>query len=266
MLVLLGIQLRRLRDGCGLTQQQVAAAIHFDASKISRLESGGYRHVPIETVRALLRLYGIPDSAQARYLACGYGDRSDVDHTLRLDLLMDLEPVAKILQYEQALVPVLAQTPRYARAALKSAHPDHARHEIDRMLAQRMRSQLTLGRSNPPHVWMIVENAAFHRPLGGEAVWAEQVEHLLGLAQRPHITLQIIEDHACGPAFVRNPFTCLRFADATVPDLLCQPELADTRFSVVPHETERYRQFHVFLAGQAASSGHTIDLLNELAG
>lgn len=264
MPALLGAWLRRLRRDCRLTQHDVAERLHFDKSTISRLETGQYRHQRDTEVHTLLTLYGIPEAEHAKYLSWGYPDRDDPDHVPRYDVLMELEPLGQILQCEQALIPDLAQTPEYARAALEFGHLDLSSHHIDRMLGERLRAQDVLRHPRPPHLWMVVEYAACCRPLGGDAVWRRQLEHLLELAQRPNVTLQILGDRACGPAFVRHPFTCLRFADSAVPDVLCRPDLTGVEYSRHEHATERYRKFHDFLVTLAAGRTQTIRLLHEL--
>src|SRR3712207_4721777 len=58
--ILLGAQLRRLREGLGLTREDASAAIRGSESKISRLELGrvGFK---VRDVADLLDLYGITD-------------------------------------------------------------------------------------------------------------------------------------------------------------------------------------------------------------
>lgn len=259
---LLGSWLRRLRDQYGKTQHEVAAAIHFEQSTISRLETGWYRTNRQEaTVRALLELYGIAENDHKKYLTWGYPDQRGPDHSPRLDTLMDLEPLCEILQYEQTLVPDLLQTPEYARAALSSGHLDYTDDDIDQMLDERLCAQHALDCTKPPHLWMLIENVVLCRPLGGSEIWRKQIDHLLEVREHPNVTLQIIADQECGPAYVRHPFTCLRFAEKELPDLVCLPDLAGTKYLNRPHDTERYRLFHAFLASKAASSNRTAQLL-----
>ena len=65
--ILLGTQLRRLREARGITAQEAARAIRGSASKISRIELGrnAVREVDIAD---LLSLYGITDTAEREQL------------------------------------------------------------------------------------------------------------------------------------------------------------------------------------------------------
>lgn len=251
-----------MRDEHGKTQHEVADAVHTEQSTISRLETGWYRtNRQEETVRALLRLYGVSEIEHEKYLTWGYPNQNGPDHTLRLDILTGLEPLTQILQYEQSLIPDVLQIPEYARAALSSGHIDYTEDEIDQMLDERLCAQRILDTADPPHLWTLIENVILYRPLGGSAIWRKQVDHLLEIREHPNVTLQVIADHECGPAFVRHPFTCLRFEEKAVADLICLPDLAGTKYLHLPHDTERYRLFHEFLASKAARSNQTAQFL-----
>lgn len=196
---MLGLWLRRMRDEHGKTQHEVADAVHTEQSTISRLETGWYRtNRQEETVRALLRLYGVSEIEHEKYLTWGYPNQNGPDHTLRLDILTGLEPLTQILQYEQSLIPDVLQIPEYARAALSSGHIDYTEDEIDQMLDERLCAQRILDTADPPHLWTLIENVILYRPLGGSAIWRKQVDHLLEIREHPNVTLQVIADHECG--------------------------------------------------------------------
>ena len=61
--ILLGTQLRRLREARGITAQEAARAIRGSESKISRIELGRTSVRKIDIVD-LLSLYGITDPAE----------------------------------------------------------------------------------------------------------------------------------------------------------------------------------------------------------
>ena len=65
--ILLGTQLRRLRESRGVTAQEAAKAIRGSESKISRIELGrnSVREVDIAD---LLNLYGVTDTAEREQL------------------------------------------------------------------------------------------------------------------------------------------------------------------------------------------------------
>src|SRR5262244_572870 len=65
--ILLGTQLRRLRDSRGITAQEAARAIRGSESKISRIELGRNAIREID-VADLLNLYGINDTAEREQL------------------------------------------------------------------------------------------------------------------------------------------------------------------------------------------------------
>src|SRR5271165_922703 len=64
----LGLRLRELRTGLGLTVEQVGAELLCSATKISRLETGA-RRASLRDVRDLCRVYGVADPTSLMDLA-----------------------------------------------------------------------------------------------------------------------------------------------------------------------------------------------------
>ena len=93
--------------------------------------------------------------------------------------------------YQLAVVPGLLQTEDYARALLTDKigrSPD----EVDDLVAARMERQAILERERPPELWMVIDEAVLHRPVGGTYVMRDQLAHLAEMARRPNIVLQVI--------------------------------------------------------------------------
>ena len=104
-----------------------------------------------------------------------------------------LEEAASTLRtYETHFVPGLLQTPDYARAVLASGMPPLQGHDLDRGVELRLRRQRVLSRSNPLRIWAVVEEAALLRHVGSEDVHRRQLEHLLEVTARPHISVQLL--------------------------------------------------------------------------
>ncbi len=56
----------------------------------------------------------------------------------------------------------------------------------------RMRRHALLGQPNPPKVWAVIDESVLRRPIGGRLVVSAQIEHLLELTKRPHVTVQVV--------------------------------------------------------------------------
>src|ERR1022692_5051851 len=129
--ILLGAQLRRLRETRRITLEQAAAVIRASASKMSRLETGrvGFKD---RDIADLLTFYGVTDIQQRDALrdlarnASAQGwwhDYSDILPTW-FEAYVGLEEAAVgIRSYEIQFVPGLLQTEDYARATTLLGHP-----------------------------------------------------------------------------------------------------------------------------------------------
>jgi transcriptional regulator with XRE-family HTH domain len=103
-----------------------------------------------------------------------------------------IEREAKRLRgFEPMLVPGLVETADYARAVFGTLS-GVTDEEIDGHVAARLKRQEILDRDQPPELWMIIDESVLHRPVGGPYVMREQLRHLLEMARRPRISLQVI--------------------------------------------------------------------------
>ena len=129
--ILLGTQLRRLREAKGVTREDAGWEIRGSESKISRMELGrvGFKE---RDVADLLTLYGVHDPTERDALLNlarqannpGWWHRySDVLPTWFQSYLGLESSAALIRTYEVQFVPGLLQTPDYARAVIQLGIP-----------------------------------------------------------------------------------------------------------------------------------------------
>ncbi|MBF6221833.1 helix-turn-helix domain-containing protein [Nocardia abscessus] len=236
--MILGGRMRRLREARGISLEEAGEAIRGSHSKISRLELGrtGFRERDLVD---LLALYGVTDEAECaefKRLAkqantSGWWHR-DTDWLPKwFDTYLGLEHAAQLIRcYEPRVIPELLQTPDYARALFVLAHPHEDEESIERRVALRMRRQEILTRPDPPQMWLIIEEAALRRRIGGSQVWLAQLEYLLRAAEAPNITVQVLADHVGGPALADGAFTMLRFAETDLPDIVYLQQLTSALY------------------------------------
>lgn len=153
----------------------------------------------------------------------------------------DLERVASLIRsYETGFVPVLLQTPDYAREVVRLRDDDPC--EVHRRVELRVRRQSLLTAPGGPRLWAVLDEAALRRPLGGRAVSRAQLDHLLALTERPNVSLQVAPFHFPGHAAAGGPFTILRFADRGRPDVVHLEQLTGGLYLDGPSDVEQYRQ------------------------
>ncbi|MEV6320730.1 helix-turn-helix transcriptional regulator [Nocardia sp. NPDC051787] len=270
--MMLGGRLRRLREARGLTREAAGEAIRGSHSKISRLELGrtGCRERDLVD---LLDLYRVTDpDERERYLelarqanASGWWARDNDWLPKWFDTYLGLEQAARLIRvYEPRAVPELLQTQAYARSVLGMAHASESAESIERRVALRMRRQEILSRPEPPQLWMIIEEAALRRRIGGSTVWRAQIEHLLRAQEQPHITIQILADHVGGPALADGAFTVLRFAEPNLPDIVYLQQLTGALYLDKVADLDAYYAVLNQLSVLAPSPEHTRRLLEAL--
>src|SRR5215470_9330594 len=152
--ILLGAQLRRLREGKRITLEDAGRVIRASHSKISRLETGrvGFKD---RDITDLLTFYGVTDEEEREAMRAlarranapgWWHDYSDVLPSW-FQAYVGLEEVASRIQtYEVQFVPGLLQTADYARAATRLGHDDASPREIERRVGARMARQEVLNK------------------------------------------------------------------------------------------------------------------------
>ncbi|WP_433533521.1 helix-turn-helix domain-containing protein [Micromonospora sp. CA-263727] len=226
--MMLGAQLRRLRESRGVTRESAGWEIRSSESKISRMELGrvGFKE---RDVADLLTLYGVTADQERMALLKLARDANNPGWWHRYgDVLppwfqsyLGLEAAAALIRsYEVQFVPGLLQTREYARAVVLLGHGRAGPEEIDRRVDLRMRRQEVLRRPRPSRLWAVVDEAALRRPIGGPRVMRGQLESLLEATRTPNVRLQVIPFAAGGHAAAGGAFTILRFGDKDLPDIV----------------------------------------------
>ncbi|MEU7932121.1 helix-turn-helix transcriptional regulator [Micromonospora echinofusca] len=236
--MLLGAQLRRLRESSGVTREGAGWEIRASESKISRMELGrvGFKE---RDVADLLTLYGVTAPEEREALLKLARDANSPGWWHRYgDVLpswfqsyLGLEAAAVLIRsYEVQFVPGLLQTREYARAVVLLGHGRAAPAEIERRVALRMQRQRLLHRERPPQLWAVVDEAALRRPIGGPRVMRDQVAALIEATKSPNIRLQVIPFAAGGHAAAGGAFTILRFGDQELPDVVYIEQLTSALY------------------------------------
>ncbi|GAT70975.1 XRE family transcriptional regulator [Planomonospora sphaerica] len=270
--ILLGSQLRRLRETRGLTREEAGHLIRGSESKISRMELGrvGLRE---RDVADLLTFYGVEDE-EARAAVMDLLSRANEPgwwHRFN-DLLPNWfqtyvgleEAAARIRTYEVQFVPGLLQTKEYARAIITAGGAGIATEEIARRVDLRLERQRVLERSDGPFFWAVIDEAALRRPIGGAEVMRAQLEHLMDLMRQPNITIQVMPFSFGGHSAEGGAFSVLRFHDSELPDVVYVEQLASALYLDKPEEVDRYSEVMERLCAVSTTPGETVDILRRI--
>ncbi|WDV56503.1 helix-turn-helix transcriptional regulator [Streptomyces coeruleorubidus] len=269
--MLVGVQLAGFREDAGLAQDQAARAVGFSAAKLSRIESGKGRRPPTENdVRALLRLYGTDDYEASVLLKLlqragepGWWQRYDKRLMPEwFDRLVGLqEAAATIRTFEIQYVPGLLQTPAYTRAVVERGLPNAPAGEVERRVELRRRRAQLLFRPDAPQLWAVMDESVLLRVLGSTQVMREQLAHLVEMAERPNVTLQIVPLNVTNASAPAIPVTYLRFGGLDLPDVVYLEHIKSANFLEDLDETEEYRIALDRLADEALKPRDSLELL-----
>ena len=244
--ILLGAQLRRLREAKRVSLEEAGNVIRASHSKISRLETGrvGFKD---RDVADLLTYYGVTDekdreairSLAARANSLGWWhDYVDVLPNWFEPYIGLEEAASQIRAYELQFVPGLLQTEDYARGVTMLGYSNPK--EISRRVHLRMTRQFILDRPDPPSLWVVLDEALLRRPIGGTSAMRTQLKHLIEMSQRPNVTVQVIPFKVGGHAAVGGPFSLLRFAEYDLRDVVYVEQLTSAQYLDKPDVVDRY--------------------------
>jgi hypothetical protein len=271
--MILGSQLRRLREAAGVTPDQAGYEIRASRSKISRMEHGrvGFKD---RDVTDLLILYGITDEQmRARMVSFARQANTPGWWSRYGDILPDwfeaylgMEGAASVIRtFELQFVHGLFQTEAYARAVTLLGHKAAPAEEIDRRVSLRLKRQDVFTNPAPPQVWSVMDEAVLRRPVGGRAVMRAQLDRLSEVASLPRVTIQVEPFSRGGHAAAGGSFTILRFAEQELPDIVYIEQLTSALYLDDREDVDHYLEVMNELSAQALTPARTARFLAEIA-
>jgi transcriptional regulator with XRE-family HTH domain len=271
--MLLGAQLRRLRETAGISAEEAGYEIRASRSKISRMETGRVG-LKVRDVEDLLTLYGVTGEQQrAKVVALARQSRAPQWWAKYNDILPDwfetylgLESAAtSIRSFEMQFVPGLFQTEDYARAVTRLGHQTALVDEIERRVGLRRKRQELLARAQPPRIWAVMDEAVLRRPVGGSAVMRAQLSHLVEAARMPTVTLQAVPFARGGHAGASGSFSILRFEERDLPDVVYIEQLTSAVYLDQRPDIEHYLEVADQLSGEALTPAATVRFIEQVA-
>lgn len=269
--IALGNRLRKLRERSGITREAAGDALRGGShAKISRLELGR-AGIKERDLKDLLSLYGVvnPDERDMYFDMArhandpGWWDQySDLFPTW-FETYIGLEQAANAIRtYEARFVPALLQTVDYARAVVRL--DDRLDDEIERRVALLTRRQQILTRATAPTLWFVIDESVLRRLVGGARVWHEQVEHLIEMAERPNIRIQVLRYSPGTGAAVGNSFSILSFPEADLPDIVYTEQLTSALYLERRRDVEVHEAVMNRMGNDALPMAESVRYLKQL--
>ncbi|SDY51537.1 Helix-turn-helix domain-containing protein [Micromonospora pattaloongensis] len=218
------LALRDAREARGLTRGQVAEALDWSVSKITRIEKGDVT-VSTTDLRALLELCGVTDGDRVRRLLAdarasrrrGWWDEPGYrEHlTPALRQMLQFESEASLIRhFHPTLIAGPLQTRAYAEFIMNfwsSEMP--AADRAARLEARLRRGVEVFDQTDPPRYLYVFDESVLWRVVGGPRVMAEQLRHLLDLTARPDIVVRVVPLADAAITGMLGPFTIFDLGD-----------------------------------------------------
>jgi len=247
-----------MRTTAKMTQREVAKALDWSPSKVIRIENGQVG-ISVTDLRALAAHCGVTDEgrlAELVHMARSskrqpFSDYRDImsAETIRF---FGYESSTSLIRHVQPLImPGLLQTEEYTRGLLRGYGREPV--VIDRIVESRRERQEILDRAEPPEVFVILDEAVLRRHIGGPGVMRRQLQHLLSLASRSSVTVQVLPFSAGANEALKGQFTHLEFPEPSDPDVVfVESSRANTIFIDDPAVAGPYQETFLNLEDLAA--------------
>ncbi|MFI6062019.1 Scr1 family TA system antitoxin-like transcriptional regulator [Streptomyces sp. NPDC051286] len=255
---LLGAELRHRREKSGLSQEELGLPLFVSGSFIGQLESGT-RRMQVDQAQ---KLDEILDADGFFVRNCVALKKSKYpDHFAEA---AEAEAVAKtIKEYAPQLIPGLLQTEAYARAVFRGGLPTATENVIDGLTTVRLDRAQLLSDPTTPLVWAVLDEAVLRRQVGGPAVMAEALRHILKLAREHRIIVQVLPYSAGGHAAMAGSLKLMAFSDA--PPLAYLESLSSGQLLDDPATVTEYELPYDLLVASALSPEASLALIESVA-
>ncbi|MEV7686632.1 helix-turn-helix domain-containing protein [Streptomyces bungoensis] len=191
--VVLGKQLKLLRERAGLSQKEFGRLVGYGPDQISAMERGVRTPRPefLERADELLDAAGlfkevIPQVEEAMTKA-----RTRHPEWYRSYAELEAQAVS-LYDYSTMGVLGLLQTEDYSRAVFTQRHPPLDEETIEKRVADRLSRQQIFEQWPPPEFSFVVEQAVLERPIGGLEVHRGQLRQLLRIGRMRNVQLQVM--------------------------------------------------------------------------
>ncbi|GAB3658242.1 helix-turn-helix transcriptional regulator [Actinocorallia lasiicapitis] len=266
--------MRRLRLERGVNLDDAARGSDVGRTTVYRIETAS--HAPrVNDIRALCRYYEVSEEHSEVLVVLaresrlrGWWQRPGAAVPAWFETYIGLEEEASdLLIYEPELITGLLQTEAYYRSLLRvdPTLPAESDAEQDRRVEVRLKRQERLTGPDAPKLWVILNESALRREVGGRDVMKAQLEHLVRISQPRHITLQVLPFSAGAHAGVDGLFHILGFPEHADPSVVYLQFRRGSLYLEEPEDLAEYTEIYEHLRAVALSPAQSIELIERIA-
>jgi transcriptional regulator with XRE-family HTH domain len=268
----LAAELRRLRELDGRTGDEIAAALDWSPSKVSRYElaRGGLRP---SDVGKLLDEYGVAGRHREQLLELAneatqkgwWEDFADALVPEYLEFIGLEAEASSVSHWQTEVIPGLLQSEEYARQiqlGYQTVVPIPPR-VVERRVQARMIRQRVLTRDPPLDLSVVIDESVLQRRFGSRRVMYEQMIQLATIADMPSVELRVLpldSDHSVAV----GSFVVFRFGSAhetSLHDVVSTEQLRSEIYVQGEDETYELRRAFARLAEESLMPAESKDLI-----
>lgn len=265
---LLGTQLRKLREKAGIKPDDVAEHLECHKAKLSRMEAGKVGITPRDA-REMLNLYGVTGAERDRLLETAKQSRQrNMWHSYwnavpeQFYNYLGLESSASSIKvFENIYVNGLLQTEDYTRALVDGINPETAETDREKIVTLRQKRIETLTRADSPTLIAVLDEAVISRIVGGVAVMASQIQHLILISDLPNVSIRIVPRSAGAYAGMEGSFFVLEFPENEDLDVVFTEGIAGAFFLERSEIVRTYKKRFDIIAQRSLSPEASRNLL-----
>ncbi|WP_024757351.1 helix-turn-helix domain-containing protein [Streptomyces exfoliatus] len=205
-----GELLKDRREAAGLSQSELGARVFVSGGYIGLFEQG-IRKPQLDVAKRIdevLQTGGIFERTWRKLI-------NKSPYASYFQAAADLEDIAtKICEFESTAIPGLLQTPAYAKAVVHASNPLATEEYVTDTVEGRLKRSAILRDVTRPVYWVILHETAFRIPVGGPAVMAEQLDHLVAQVRARIVLIQVLPYAAGAYPQMGKPLKLMEFTDA----------------------------------------------------
>lgn len=246
--VILGRRLQEYRERAGVTVADAWRKSGISDTKIRKLERGVNDAIRLADVYAFSAIYQCNPTETAHLIELAEGADSHgwyhgYDVPPELAHYIEQEGAASAIHiYEQEFINGLFQTETYLDA-LRENRPGVKGGADNGLRVQRQ--EAVMSGTAPPEIVYLTSEAALRRRVGGPDVMREQIRHLLDMAERDHISIQVIPYATGAHPSMAGAYRIMHFADDVFPTTVYLESLHGSHYEEADNIVSHYEEvFH----------------------
>jgi len=159
----------------------------------------------------------------------------------------------------------MLQAQAYAQEIIRTGFLVVPPGEIERRVLVRVTRQHVLNKDNPLEFNAVLDEATLRRQVGGPNVMKEQLSHLVEMATRPNVDLQVLPFAKGSHPAMQGGFAILQFPEVAASDVVYLENMTSDLFIESEREVYQYSLVFDHLRELALAQEESIALITQIA-